>query len=167
MAMAMPILGVTDSGKGASLAPAMSMPYLALAPALAGGGGCATPPPQPAKLGLKAMVARQTTTSSTDKVEDMAEAAARKLLLERIKTTMQKDLERIVDLFRRWDTGGDGTVDRAEFGKAVALLGFAPPDGPTWGAAYAAYTGTIDALFAALDEDGSGGRRRSTSSRRR
>lgn len=95
-------------------------------------------------------------TATADKVEDMAEAAERALLLERIKHSLQKDLQRVLDLFRKWDTDGDGTVDRDEFGRAVALLGFKPPDGPSWGPACVAYTSTIDALFASLDADGSG-----------
>ena len=199
---ATPILGVTDAA-----VPIMDMTTLALgAPALAGGGATpAAPTAVGAKLGLKAMVAKQmaTTAAAAGKVEGMAEAAERALLLERIKQTLRKDLQRVLDLFRKWDTDGDGTVDRAEFGRAVALLGFKPPEGPTWGAAYVAYVrtvgivvrppaargrgrgraawgtqaqgphlrphlrrahrfappryvGTIDALFASLDEDGSG-----------
>ena len=52
--------------------------------------------------------------------------------------------ERVVDLFRLWDEDRSGTVDKAEFHKAVRALGFDVEREDT------------DAVFDSLDDDNSG-----------
>ena len=52
---------------------------------------------------------------------------------------------RVIDLFRMWDTNEDGLISRAEFHKAMPLLGLG---------AYVAEE--VDALFNQFDVDGGG-----------
>ena len=55
---------------------------------------------------------------------------------------MKANGARVMDLFREWDTDGDGEVSRKEFHKAMPLLGFD------------ASKKDIDDLFTAWDKDG-------------
>ena len=57
----------------------------------------------------------------------------------------EEGLERVMDLFRAWDTDGDGMITKKEFRRAVATLGFAEVDKKQ-----------IDALFDRLDKDKTG-----------
>ena len=50
----------------------------------------------------------------------------------------------MIDLFRKWDSDGDGEISLPEFHKAIAKLGFE------------ADKQIINELFAAWDPDGSG-----------
>jgi len=52
---------------------------------------------------------------------------------------------RVVDLFKKWDVNHDGTVSRAEFKRAMPLLGLSSHT-----------PAEIQALFATFDPDGSG-----------
>jgi hypothetical protein len=65
-------------------------------------------------------------------------------LLGQIKSSMARSLDRSMDLFRRIDTDGDGVVNANEWRAAVSSLGVAAP------------ASNLDAIFAALDIDGSG-----------
>ena len=58
--------------------------------------------------------------------------------------TCQANSVRIVDLLREWDTDGDGQVSKKEFRKAVTSLGLE------------ATREDMDAVFVAIDTDGSG-----------
>lgn len=63
---------------------------------------------------------------------------------EQLKRALQKHAIRVIDLFREWDTDGDGQISRKEFRKAMPLLGMDLP------------TRTIDELFDQHDNDNSG-----------
>ena len=63
---------------------------------------------------------------------------------EQLKEALRKDAVRVIDLFREWDEDGDGDVSKAEFRKAMPLLGLHVPKKE------------IDALFDEWDNDGSG-----------
>jgi len=65
-------------------------------------------------------------------------------LLGQIKSSIAQSLDRSMDLFRRIDTDGDGVVNGNEWRAAVTSLGVAAP------------ASNLDAIFAALDIDGSG-----------
>ena len=58
---------------------------------------------------------------------------------------LKKNAARVIDLFRQWDTDGDGSVDRGEFHKAMPKLGLDEISAPE-----------IDALFDEWDADGGG-----------
>ena len=51
---------------------------------------------------------------------------------------------RVIDLFREWDDDGTGSVDRKEFRRGLAELG------------YEGDRTVVDALFSGMDPDGSG-----------
>ena len=51
---------------------------------------------------------------------------------------------RVMDLFRDWDDDGNGTIDKKEFRRAIAALGYAAP------------RAEIDGLFDKFDADRSG-----------
>ena len=57
---------------------------------------------------------------------------------------LNRNMSRVIDLFRDWDTDGSGTVSMTEFRKAVLALGY---DGPR---------SEVDNLFKFIDRDGSG-----------
>ena len=61
-----------------------------------------------------------------------------------LKEALSKNAARVVDLFREWDTDGDGSISKKEFRRAMPMLGFDVP------------VKDIDALFDANDPDGSG-----------
>ena len=53
-------------------------------------------------------------------------------------------LRRVIDLFREWDSDGDGKISKKEFRRAMPMLGFDVP------------VEDIDKLFNENDPDGSG-----------
>ena len=61
-----------------------------------------------------------------------------------IKEALQKNADRVLDLFREWDANGDGQVSKKEFRKAMPLLGIDLP------------VKAIDELFDQHDPDKSG-----------
>eukprot|EP00964_Phaeocystis_antarctica_P035246 scaffold20132_cov48-Phaeocystis_antarctica.AAC.1 len=63
---------------------------------------------------------------------------------DQLKEGLMKSGLRVIELFKEWDTDGDGIVSKEEFRKAMGLLGFS------------ASTEDIDALFDSWDPDGSG-----------
>ena len=42
---------------------------------------------------------------------------------EKLKDALGKRLNEMLDLFKKWDTDGNGSIDKSEFRKAVAALG--------------------------------------------
>ena len=56
----------------------------------------------------------------------------------------QANLTRMTDLFRQWDTDGNGTINKKEFCRAMNALGFAIPEAE------------CNKVFETLDEDKSG-----------
>ena len=67
-----------------------------------------------------------------------------KSVAEQLRDALSKSAVRVVDLFKDWDTDGNGKVSKEEFHKAMGLLGFSVP------------AEDIDALFNSWDPDGSG-----------
>ena len=65
-------------------------------------------------------------------------------VVEQLRDIVKDNWIRVIDLFRSWDEDGDGLIDRGEFRKAIAALGFE------------ASREHIDAVFAPFDIDGSG-----------
>ena len=65
-------------------------------------------------------------------------------LSDQLAEALKKNSTRVLDLFRGWDTDGDGEVSRAEFHKAMPALGLDLPKGD------------IEELFSAWDTDGGG-----------
>ena len=63
---------------------------------------------------------------------------------EQLGAALKANAGRVIDLFRGWDTDGDGEVSRKEFHKAMPLLGFD------------ASKKDIDDLFSSWDADGGG-----------
>ena len=63
---------------------------------------------------------------------------------EQLRDALSKSAVRVVDLFKDWDTDGNGKVSKEEFHKAMGLLGFSVP------------AEDIDALFDSWDPDSSG-----------
>ena len=66
------------------------------------------------------------------------------IAVSQLREALSKNMVRVVDLFREWDTNGDGTVNKAEFRKAMPKLGLRVP------------ASDVDALFDSWDPDGSG-----------
>ena len=83
-------------------------------------------------------------------------------LVARMKATLHAHLQRVLDLFRQWDGDGDGQITRREFGRALTVLGLAPPKGngeeaeAAWEAAREAHATAEEKLFDGFDLDGSG-----------
>ena len=67
-----------------------------------------------------------------------------KPVTEQLRDALQRSSLRVLDLFREWDTDGDGEISKAEFREAMGVLGFA------------AAGDEIDALFDSFDTDLSG-----------
>ena len=67
-----------------------------------------------------------------------------KSVAEQLRDALSKSAVRVVDLFKDWDTDGNGKVSKEEFHKAMGILGFSAP------------AEDIDALFDSWDPDGSG-----------
>ena len=65
--------------------------------------------------------------------------------IEQLRDALAHNSARVVDLFRAWDVDGDGQVDGDEFRQALFSLGVDEALRPH-----------VDALFAAIDKDGSG-----------
>ena len=42
--------------------------------------------------------------------------------MQKLRQLLDEKLERVIDLFRRWDVDGNGLVDRAEFRRAVEII---------------------------------------------
>ena len=71
-------------------------------------------------------------------------ADGRRSVIEQLRDIVKDNWIRVIDLFRSWDEDDDGLIDRGEFRKAIAALGFE------------ASREHIDAVFAPFDIDGSG-----------
>ena len=65
-------------------------------------------------------------------------------VIEQLRTVLFENAVRVIDLFRDWDEDGNGGVDKKEFRKAIAALGYDAP------------RADVEVLFAAFDRDGSG-----------
>jgi Ca2+-binding EF-hand superfamily protein len=61
-----------------------------------------------------------------------------------LANALKKNATRVIDLFRSWDTDGDGEVTRKEFHTAMGLLGLEVPKE------------SVDSLFSEWDKDGGG-----------
>jgi Ca2+-binding EF-hand superfamily protein len=61
-----------------------------------------------------------------------------------LANALKKNATRVIDLFRSWDTDGDGEVTRKEFHEAMPRLGLDVPKE------------SIDELFDEWDKDGGG-----------
>ena len=44
-------------------------------------------------------------------------------IADQIRDALHKNLTRVIDLFREWDTNGDGVLSRREFGKGLRQMG--------------------------------------------
>ena len=63
---------------------------------------------------------------------------------EQLRKILTDNQIKLIDLFREWDDDGNGALDKFEFRKAVAAMGFDAPKA------------AVDALFNSFDEDRSG-----------
>ena len=70
--------------------------------------------------------------------------ASDKSIGQQLKEALRANSGRVIDLFREWDTDGDGEISRKEFHTAIPRLGFD------------ATKAEIDALFDSWDPDGGG-----------
>ena len=64
--------------------------------------------------------------------------------LKQLRGVMNSHRQKVINLFREWDTNGDGQISKKEFRRAMALLSFEAP------------RQTVDELFDSLDMDRSG-----------
>ena len=72
------------------------------------------------------------------------QAGSTKPLDEQLREALAKNAVRVIDLFKEWDADGDGTVSKAEFRRAMPMLGVeVAPE-------------VIDTLFDRFDPDKSG-----------
>ena len=92
-------------------------------------------------FGIDAIIDLVTTRSARE--EERAETALAEQKKD-LRTLLNEQGPKLFDLFREWDSDGDGGVDKYEFRKAVTALGYTPPKSQ------------IDALFDSMDVDGSG-----------
>ena len=51
--------------------------------------------------------------------------ASEEEVAKHVVSVLAKDLPRVIDLFKTWDTEGDGLVSKKEFKRALAELGLA------------------------------------------
>ena len=70
--------------------------------------------------------------------------AAVNSIQQELRYALAANHAKVLDLFRQWDSDGDGTVRKAELRKAVALLGYDVPNVE------------VDKLFESFDRDGGG-----------
>ena len=75
---------------------------------------------------------------------DLDEGSDAKPVAEQLAVALKANATRVIDLFHNWDTNQDGTVDRAEFHRAMPALGLEVP------------AKGIDLLFDSWDKDGGG-----------
>ena len=55
------------------------------------------------------------------------EPSADKPVVEQLREILTTNAVRIIDLFRDWDDDGNGMIDKKEFRKAIAALGYTAP----------------------------------------
>jgi len=67
-----------------------------------------------------------------------------KSVMEQLRDVLSANAVRVIDLFRDWDEDGSGSIDKKEFRKSIAALGYKAPKQD------------IDAVFDELDKDRSG-----------
>ena len=65
-------------------------------------------------------------------------------IIDQLRDALQKNLSRVIDLFRDWDENGDGQISKVEFRRAMPLLGLKVDKADA------------DALFDSFDRDLSG-----------
>jgi len=75
---------------------------------------------------------------------DLDESPDAPPISDQIKDALKHNAARVMDLFRSWDADGDGVVTRAEFHKAMPMLGLEVTKA------------SIDELFTSWDNDGEG-----------
>ena len=54
---------------------------------------------------------------------DLDESDVAQPVSAQVAAALKRSAARVLDLFREWDTGGDGTISRNEFRKAMPALG--------------------------------------------
>ena len=101
--------------------------------------------------------------ASSAKATDGLSSLLSSQIVDQLKLILSRDRKRVIDLFRSWDTNGDHRISKAEIGRAFIELGIEIPDNvlnEVFRALDLRSTGKVfaevDALFAALDLDGSG-----------
>ena len=101
--------------------------------------------------------------ASSAKATDGLSSFPSSQIVDQLKLILSRDRKRAIDLFRSWDTNGDHRISKAEIGRAFIELGIEIPDNvlnEVFRALDLRSTGKVfaevDALFAALDLDGSG-----------
>ena len=67
-------------------------------------------------------------------------------LADQLRLILFKNAVRVIDLFKSWDTDGDGTISKKEFRRAMVALGVSGPSG----------SGAVDELFDSFDFNKSG-----------
>jgi len=72
------------------------------------------------------------------------EPSADKPVVEQLREILTTNAVRIIDLFRDWDDDGNGMIDKKEFRKAIAALGYTAPKSD------------VNAIFDSMDKDKSG-----------
>jgi Ca2+-binding EF-hand superfamily protein len=102
--------------------------------------GAAPPPevtPDPA-------AAPPPTVTSEPQATPPPEVTSKQIRLQTLRGALAAKLGRVIDIFREWDDDGDGVISRAEFRKALPVLGVAVD------------RADCNALFDLLDDDSSG-----------
>jgi len=95
-----------------------------------------TPPPPPKPKPVK--------TNGRTMAIDLDEGPDAPPVAEQLAAALRDNATRVLDLFRSWDSDGDGQVSRAEFHRAMPALGLDVPKP------------IIDDLFSEWDKDGGG-----------
>jgi Ca2+-binding EF-hand superfamily protein/predicted esterase len=72
------------------------------------------------------------------------DASGGKPVVEQLSEILKKNSVALIDLFREWDDDGNGALDRKEWRKGIAALGYDAPKKD------------IDAIFDSMNEDGNG-----------